>query len=188
MVGVVRAAAIGIAALIVLTSGSSSRKKTVGPGSTSSSPSPADAGSAAPTRAEVLGAQALAKKLVDDLERVRGETEAMIAARVQAEKARQEAATAELAAKEALAQAERRLTESEQHVGGGSTHMDDCPGTTSLLGRTVQQVVGLCLVAGLLLATGAVPTNSDETLQRGTAVAAAWVAYGCVMVVACLYA
>jgi hypothetical protein len=127
----------------------------------------------------------LAKKLVDDLERVRSETESMIAARVKAEQAQQKAVAAELAAKEALAGAEQRLKEA---ASGGATEMVSGTGAASLLGHTVRQVVGLCLVVGLLLATQMVPTGSDEALQRGPAVAAAWVAYAFTMVAACLYA
>lgn len=191
VVGVVRAAAIGLAALAVLLSSESRSKKSSG----AASPPfpPAGAREAAPTRAEVSEVQRLAKKLVEDLERVHSDTEAMIAARVKAEQARQKAEAAELAAKEKLAEAGRRLKESEGAAEGtasrgGSTQKLGSTDATSLLGRTAQQIVGLCLVVGLLLATRTVPTESDEPGRSGTAVAAAWLAYAFAMVVACLYA
>ena len=129
----------------------------------------------------------MAKKLVDDLERVRSETESMIAARVKAEQAQQKAVAAELAAKEALAETERRLKEMEA-ASVGKRDMRGGAGTASSLGRTVQRVVGLCLVTGLLLATRMVPTGNDESLQRGPAVAASCVTYAIAMLAACVYA
>lgn len=176
-----RAAAIGVVALIVF---AGERKRGAGLRSAAR----ADPGVSAPSRAEVSDAQTLAKKLVVDLERVRADTESMIAARVQAEQARQEAVAAEQAARLALAEAEQRLKESERKADKMASSI--CSGSVQMLGtnvlcRILKHVAGLCLVVGLLLATA--PGGSNE-MQRGIVVAAAWIAYACVMVGACLFA
>lgn len=188
-----RAAVIGVAALVVL---ASTRRKRQAGGARGGASSPASGPHpAAPSRAEVLAAQEMAKKLVVDMERVRAETESMITARSQAERARQEAVAAEAAAKEALAAAEQRAKEAERerdggasgrHFGSGQPMSGGGGGSASSFGYTVQHVAVLLLLLGLLLATS--PAGSDGVLQRGTLVAAAWLAYACAMAGACLHA
>lgn len=179
----VRTAVIGAAAVVIL---AVTLRRGKGAGDDRA---PKAATAAAPSKAEVLAAQEMAKKLVVDMDRVRKETEAMIKARAQAELARQAAVAAELAAKEALAAAEQREKEAAARAGGGGVPGSERQlagvGSRGWLQRVVQLVAGVLLLLGCLLAAGG---SGGEEIRRGDLVAAAWVAYAVAMATACLYA